>query len=61
MKNAIFWDVTRCVALVSIEVSEKRIASIIRVRIIGEIESTLAVTSISSHCVSVASYCKRSP
>jgi hypothetical protein len=51
------------VALVRTDVSEKLIASIIRVTSIGELGTTLAVSSnlhnrlcISSQCASVASY-----
>jgi hypothetical protein len=43
MKNAVFWDVTP-VALVRTDVSEERMAAIIRVKRIGEVETTLAVT-----------------
>jgi hypothetical protein len=42
--NAVFWDVTP-VALVRTDVSEERIASIIRMTRIGELRTTLAVTS----------------
>jgi hypothetical protein len=41
MKNAVFWDV----ALVTIDVSEDRIAFIIRVNRNSELGTTLAVTS----------------
>jgi hypothetical protein len=44
MKNVVFWDVTS-VALVRTDVSEERIASIIRVSRIGELGTTLTVTS----------------
>jgi hypothetical protein len=44
MKNAVFWDVTLCDSCKT-EVSEERIASIIRVTGIGELGTTLAVTS----------------
>jgi hypothetical protein len=44
------------VAIVRTDVSEQRIATIIKVTRIGELEK-LAVTSISSQRVSVASYC----
>jgi hypothetical protein len=44
MKNGVFWDVTP-LALVRTEVSEELTASIIRVTIIGELGTTLAVTS----------------
>jgi hypothetical protein len=40
MKNAVFWDVTSCA-----DVSEERSASIIRVTRMGELGTTLAVTS----------------
>jgi hypothetical protein len=42
MKNAVFWDLTP--RLVRADVSEERIASIIKATIIGELETTLAVT-----------------
>jgi hypothetical protein len=38
----------RCVALVKTEVSEEHIASIIKVKRIGKLETILAVTSSSS-------------
>jgi hypothetical protein len=44
MENAVFWVVTP-VALVSTNVPEECIASIIRVRRIGELGTTVAVTS----------------
>jgi hypothetical protein len=44
MKNGVFWDVGR-VVLVRIEVSEEFTAYIIRMKIIGELGTTLAVTS----------------
>jgi hypothetical protein len=44
MKNGVFWDVTR-VALVRTDVSEELSASFIRVTRIGELGTTLAVTS----------------
>jgi hypothetical protein len=44
MKNAVFWDVTP-VALVRTDVLEERSASIIRVTLIGELGTTLAVSS----------------
>jgi hypothetical protein len=44
MKIDVFWDLGR-VALVVTDVSEKRNASIIRVTRIGELGTTLAVTS----------------
>jgi hypothetical protein len=44
MKNGIFWDVS-CVALVGTDVSEELSASFIRVTKIGELGTTLAVTS----------------
>jgi hypothetical protein len=45
MKNAIFWDVTPC-GLVRTVVLEELSASIIKVTRIGELGTTLAVTSI---------------
>jgi hypothetical protein len=45
MKNGVFWYVTRRVALVRTEVSEELIATFIRVTRIGELGTTLAVTS----------------
>jgi hypothetical protein len=64
MKSAVLGDVGR-VTLVKTEVSEDRFATIIKVSRIGELETTLAVTSnpstvrrnISSRRASVASYC----
>jgi hypothetical protein len=47
----------RCVALVTTEVSEECIAFIIRVTRIGELGTTLAITSICSQRTSVVSYC----
>jgi hypothetical protein len=44
MRNAVFWDVSR-VVLVRTDVSEERSASIIRMTRIGELGTTLAVTS----------------
>jgi hypothetical protein len=44
MKNAVFWDVSR-VALIRTDVSEELNASIIRVTRIGELRTTLVVTS----------------
>jgi demethoxyubiquinone hydroxylase (CLK1/Coq7/Cat5 family) len=44
MKSAVLW-MLRCVALVRTEVSEKHVASIIRVTRIGELGATFAVTS----------------
>jgi hypothetical protein len=44
MKNAVFWDVTP-LALVKTDVSEDRIASIIKVTRINELGERLAVTS----------------
>jgi hypothetical protein len=46
----------RRVALVRTEVTEELSASILRVTRIGELRTMLAVTSISSQRVSVASY-----
>jgi hypothetical protein len=45
MKNGVFWDVTP-VTLVRIDVLEELSASFIRVTRIGELETTLALTSI---------------
>jgi hypothetical protein len=45
MKNVVFWDVTLCVALVRTDVSEVLSASFIRMARIGELGTTLAVTS----------------
>jgi hypothetical protein len=47
MKNAVFWDVT-CAALVRTDVSEKRIASIIRVTSIGELEMLAVISNRST-------------
>jgi hypothetical protein len=47
-KNAVFWAVIGCVALVRTDVSEEHMASIIRVTRIGELQRTLAVTSNGS-------------
>jgi hypothetical protein len=44
MKNGVFWDVTSC-GLVRTDVSEELSASITRVGRIGELGTTLAVTS----------------
>jgi hypothetical protein len=44
MKNAVFWDVSPC-GSVSADVSEQRVASMIRVERIGELGKTLALTS----------------
>jgi hypothetical protein len=45
IKNASIWDgMRRCVALVTADVSEDLVASIIRVKIISEL-GTLAITS----------------
>jgi hypothetical protein len=43
MKNAVFWDVTPC-GLVGTDVAEEHMASIIRVKRISELGTTLAVT-----------------
>jgi hypothetical protein len=56
MKNAIFWEL-RHVALVRVDVSDELIASNIRVTGIGELGTTLALTSNrsmlrSSHSIS---------
>jgi hypothetical protein len=53
MKNGVFWDVTPC-GLVRTDVSEELSASIIRMTRIGELGTTLAVTS--NRRGSVASY-----
>jgi hypothetical protein len=45
MKNAVFFDMLRLVVLVSTDVSNELSASIIRVTRIGELGTTLAVTS----------------
>jgi hypothetical protein len=45
-----FSGMSRRVALVRTDVSEERNASIIRVTRIGELETTLAVTSNDAHC-----------
>jgi hypothetical protein len=58
MKDAVFWDDTPCGSCKN-EVSEERIASIIKSARIGEVGTMLAVTSnrsISSQQASVASY-----
>jgi hypothetical protein len=47
----------RFVDLVGTEVSEEYSASIIRVTGIGELRTTSGITSISSQCSLVASYC----
>jgi hypothetical protein len=44
MKNAVFWDFTPC-GFVRTDISEELSASIIRVTRIGELGTTLAVTS----------------
>jgi hypothetical protein len=44
MKNAVFRDATQCGSLRT-DVSEERIASIIRVKRIGQLGATLAITS----------------
>jgi hypothetical protein len=58
MKNGVFWDVTP--SLVRTDVSEELSVSLIKVARIGELRTTLAVTSnrfgISSQRGSVASY-----
>jgi hypothetical protein len=59
MKNGVFWDVTP-VALVRTDVSEELSASFIRVTRIGELETTVAVTSNRRRgykmCVMVTNY-----
>jgi hypothetical protein len=54
MKNGIFWDVTPCGALRT-DVSEEPSTSFIRATRFGELETTLALPSISSQLASVAS------
>jgi hypothetical protein len=54
LENAVMWDVIR-MALVRIDISEERIAPIIRVKRISELETTLTVTSTLR--ASVAGYC----
>jgi hypothetical protein len=44
MKNTVFWDARR-VALVKTDVSKEFIASIIKVGRVGELQTSLAVTS----------------
>jgi hypothetical protein len=44
MKNDVFWDLTRCGSCKT-DVSEEQSASIIRVARIGEVRTTLAVSS----------------
>jgi hypothetical protein len=50
MKNSVFWELRR-VPLVRTDVSEERMASIIRVTRIGDLTTTLAVTSNRAHIV----------
>jgi hypothetical protein len=45
IKSGVFWDVTPC-DLVRTDVSEELSASFIRVKRIGELGTTLAVTSV---------------
>jgi hypothetical protein len=45
MKNGVFWNVTQCGSFVRTNVSELLSASIIRKTRIGELGTTLAVTS----------------
>jgi hypothetical protein len=54
MKNPSFWDVTPCGSYNN-DVSEERIASMIRVTSIGEIGTSLTITP--SESASDASYC----
>jgi hypothetical protein len=60
MKNCVFCDVTTC-GPVRTDVSEELSASMIRVTRIGEVGTTLAVTSnrrtLRINTKSVASYC----
>jgi hypothetical protein len=44
VKNTVFWDMTH-VALAGTDVSEEHIASIMRVKIISELGTTLTITS----------------
>jgi hypothetical protein len=55
LKNAIFWDVMLCGALVGTDISEERIASIIRVEKISQLGTALVVT-IHTFLQSVDSY-----
>jgi hypothetical protein len=59
MKNGVFWNVTSCGSVIT-DVSEELSSSFVRVTRIGELGTTLDVTSnsfgISSQRVSVASY-----
>jgi hypothetical protein len=54
MKNDVFWDV-RSAALVRTHVSEELSVSFIRATRIGELGTTLAVTSILTHAAKRAS------
>jgi hypothetical protein len=65
MKNAVFWDFSH-VALVRTDILQERIATVIRVTIIGELGTLLVVTrnrstfrrnSVSSRHASVLSSC----
>jgi hypothetical protein len=57
MKNVVFWDVTPC-GYFKKDLSEERIAPIIRVTRIGVLGTALAVTNnCSTQRVSVSSYC----
>jgi hypothetical protein len=52
MKNVVLWDITPC-SLIRTDVSVGRIASIIRVTRIGELGTTLGITTTySSHNIS---------
>jgi hypothetical protein len=57
VKNGVFWDVRR-VALVRTDVSEELSASFIRVTRIGELETTLPVTSNRRKLVFLHSVCR---
>jgi hypothetical protein len=54
MKNGVFWDVS-CVKLARTDVSEELSASFIRVTRIGELGTTLAVTSNNARCEEISS------
>jgi hypothetical protein len=60
MTNGVFWDVSR-VALVRTEVSEELCASFIRVTRIGELETTLALTSSVRRLLVTANVVPSSP
>jgi hypothetical protein len=54
MKNDVFWDVTPC-GLVRTDLSEELSASFIRVTRIGQLGTTLAVTSNDARCEEILS------